>query len=301
MKIYIFILFTLPEFGKASVVKDALISCHRSRDRRFSGNADGRDRWLERLMWRPPQKIKWKTEAPGEWPGARAGELASRLFSPLEAGPQELATRTWVPAMVPWRATDDGFVTHDNSTGTAASPPAARAPSSSRPPASATCRAARCCASVTTASCPACGESSKRCARRAAATTKLFIQLIDFLSIRRARAGEVPRPASCAITDRHRRRAGARTAPDEPEVRQRAARAAARPRLAEVLDARELEALRMGARERVTDLNCRTSANCRRCCPACSPMPPAGRATRASTASNCTTRTLTRWHRSCPR
>ncbi len=92
MKIYIFILFTLPEFGKASVVKDALISCHRSRDRRFSGNADGRDRWLERLMWRPPQKIKWKP-APGEWP-SREQALASRLFSPLRAGPLELATRT---------------------------------------------------------------------------------------------------------------------------------------------------------------------------------------------------------------
>src|SRR5690606_4133900 len=66
----------------------------------------------ERLMWRPPQKIKWKPR-PGEWP-TREQALASRLFSPLRFGPLALATRTWVPAMVPWRATEDGFVTQDN-------------------------------------------------------------------------------------------------------------------------------------------------------------------------------------------
>nr|WP_276204369.1 hypothetical protein [Enhygromyxa salina] len=31
----------------------------------------------------------------------------------MELGPVTLATRTWVPAMVPWRATEDGFVTPD--------------------------------------------------------------------------------------------------------------------------------------------------------------------------------------------
>ncbi len=35
------------------------------------------------------------------------------LFSPLDAGRLQLADRTWVPAMVPWRATEDGFVTPD--------------------------------------------------------------------------------------------------------------------------------------------------------------------------------------------
>ncbi len=50
-------------------------------------------------MWRPPQKIKWKTK-PGQWP-SRDDASRSRLFSRLEAGPFKLATRTWVPAMVP--------------------------------------------------------------------------------------------------------------------------------------------------------------------------------------------------------
>ena len=35
----------------------------------------------------------------------------SRWFSPVRIGALEAETRTWVPAMVPWRATDDGFVT----------------------------------------------------------------------------------------------------------------------------------------------------------------------------------------------
>src|SRR5512139_3403866 len=63
-------------------------------------------------MWRPPQRIKWKP-APGRWPSA-AEAAGSRLFSPIQVGPMRLETRTWVPAMVPWRATDDGFVTDDN-------------------------------------------------------------------------------------------------------------------------------------------------------------------------------------------
>lgn len=34
-----------------------------------------------------------------------------RWFSPVAVGRSELRTRTWIPAMVPWRATEDGFVT----------------------------------------------------------------------------------------------------------------------------------------------------------------------------------------------
>src|SRR6185295_16615404 len=32
-------------------------------------------------------------------------------FSPVRVGALELTQRTWVPAMVPWRASEDGFVT----------------------------------------------------------------------------------------------------------------------------------------------------------------------------------------------
>jgi 2,4-dienoyl-CoA reductase-like NADH-dependent reductase (Old Yellow Enzyme family) len=62
-------------------------------------------------MWRPAERIKYKPQ-PGAWP-TREEAAASRLFSPVKVGPVELAQRTWVPAMVPWRASEDGDVTDD--------------------------------------------------------------------------------------------------------------------------------------------------------------------------------------------
>lgn len=47
---------------------------------------------------------------PPSWPTAAAARR-SLLFSPLRLGPLTLTSRTWVPAMVPWRASDDGLVT----------------------------------------------------------------------------------------------------------------------------------------------------------------------------------------------
>lgn len=44
------------------------------------------------------------------WPTA-AEAAASRLFSALRVGAFEARERTWVPAMVPWRASEEGFVT----------------------------------------------------------------------------------------------------------------------------------------------------------------------------------------------
>ncbi len=48
---------------------------------------------------------------PVHWPD-RAEAAAARWFSPVRLGARCVAeTRTWVPAMVPWRATEDGLVT----------------------------------------------------------------------------------------------------------------------------------------------------------------------------------------------
>src|SRR5690242_4440823 len=60
-------------------------------------------------MWRPPERIRHEHPG-GGWPTREEAE-ASRWFSPLRLGPIELRERTWVPAMVPWRASEDGFVT----------------------------------------------------------------------------------------------------------------------------------------------------------------------------------------------
>src|SRR5690349_13213188 len=47
------------------------------------------------------------------WPTAEQAKR-SILFSPIAIGNREARSRTWVPAMVPWRATEDGFVTQRN-------------------------------------------------------------------------------------------------------------------------------------------------------------------------------------------
>jgi len=44
------------------------------------------------------------------WPTAEEA-ARSRWFSPARIGRLDVAERTWVPAMVPWRATEDGLVT----------------------------------------------------------------------------------------------------------------------------------------------------------------------------------------------
>ena len=47
------------------------------------------------------------------WPAAEETERAL-LYSPLRIGTRVPAEgRTWVPAMVPWRATEDGLVTRE--------------------------------------------------------------------------------------------------------------------------------------------------------------------------------------------
>ncbi len=62
-------------------------------------------------MWRPPERIKYQPQ-PGAWPSRDVAERA-KLFSPIEIGNLTLNQRTWVPAMVPWRATEDGMITDD--------------------------------------------------------------------------------------------------------------------------------------------------------------------------------------------
>src|SRR5438552_1871548 len=53
-------------------------------------------------MWRPPERIRYEA-ALGRMP-PRTEAASARLFSPVRIGPVTLAQRTWVPAMVPWRA-----------------------------------------------------------------------------------------------------------------------------------------------------------------------------------------------------
>jgi 2,4-dienoyl-CoA reductase-like NADH-dependent reductase (Old Yellow Enzyme family) len=63
-------------------------------------------------MWKFTNPIRHEIP-PTTWPSADEAKQ-SLLFSPIRIGPLTAASRTWVPAMVPWRATDDGFVTKEN-------------------------------------------------------------------------------------------------------------------------------------------------------------------------------------------
>src|SRR5215468_5789987 len=63
-------------------------------------------------MWKFAHPIRHQIP-PTTWPTAEKASQ-SLLFRPIKIGQLEAVSRTWVPAMVPWRATEDGFVTQDN-------------------------------------------------------------------------------------------------------------------------------------------------------------------------------------------
>src|SRR6266508_2915312 len=63
-------------------------------------------------MWKFTNPIKHPIPET-RWP-TTAAAAKSLLFQPIKIGSITLESRTWVPAMVPWRATEDGFVTQDN-------------------------------------------------------------------------------------------------------------------------------------------------------------------------------------------
>jgi 2,4-dienoyl-CoA reductase-like NADH-dependent reductase (Old Yellow Enzyme family) len=92
------------------------------------------------------------------------------------------------------------------------------------------------------------------CVRKASGgETKLFIQIIDFLSIRRRPAPEKYFERFLSVTPRHREFLNAPPDADDILVRHRLA-ALSETELEQALSARELEALRQGFRERVTDV-----------------------------------------------
>jgi dimethylglycine catabolism A len=206
-------------------------------------------------MWRPPERIRHASRS-GRWPTA-AQAASALLFTPLNIGALRLRQRTWVPAMVPWRAKESGEVTDDvldwyrqfargtpgaivvEATGVrdVASGPLLRI-----------------------------GDDRFIDGLRALVHTvrktsqgqsKLFIQLIDFLPVRRR-----PEPARfftrfLVLTNAHRRRY-AQWSQSDCELTDEQLRARLQDNPAawpSVLDARELEALTMGYRERVTDMH----------------------------------------------
>ena len=213
--------------------------------------------WYEfAAMWQPPERIKHELPATA-WPTSEQA-AKSLLFQPLEIGPRTACARTWIPAMVPWRSNEEGFVTPDvidwyrrfaegkpgvlvvEATGIRDIPsgPLLRAGDD---------RFIE-------------GLRSLVHAVRDASNgqTLVFIQLIDFLSIRRRPARDKYFARFLQITEGHRE--ALRVLSADPDVRlysdeEIRARLAALPDsdLPYVLTARELEDLERGYRERVTD------------------------------------------------
>jgi dimethylglycine catabolism A len=209
-------------------------------------------------MWTPPQKIRHAI-AETRWPDAE--EAARSLwFSPIAVGPCTLRQRTWVPAMVPWRATDDGLVTRDvidwyarfaagrpgalvvEATGIRDVPsgPLLRIGDDRFVP----------------------GLRQLADAVRAASDgrTRLLIQLIDFLAVKRRPPADKFFARFLAVDAGHRARLAAATADPrwrdapEPDLRE-ALRAGGAGLWGHVLTARELRDLEYGYREQVTDVD----------------------------------------------
>lgn len=191
------------------------------------------------------------------WP-TRAEAAESLLHSPVTVGAFEARTRSWVPAMVPWRATEEGLVTPEvldwygrfadgwpgvlvvEATGVRDVPsgPLLRIGDDRFV--------------------PGLKELTRVVRERSGGRTRVVIQVLDFLRIRRR-----PDPATwferfLGLEPRHRA-ALEEVAPElaplpEPELRRRLL-GLEREDLARVLSPRELEDLEMGARERVTDVH----------------------------------------------
>jgi len=207
-------------------------------------------------MWQPPERIKHELPAPS-WPTA-AQAAGALLFQPLELGPRTATARTWIPAMVPWRASEDGFVTPDVIAWYrrfAEGRPAVlvvEATGIRDVPSGPLLRIGhdRFVEGLKTLV-DAVREASN-------GHTLVLIQLIDFLAIRRRPPRDKFFARFLAITERHRE--ALRLHSSDPEIRldtddEVRARLAALPdaELPYVLSARELEDLERGYRERVTD------------------------------------------------
>lgn len=200
-------------------------------------------------MWRPPQRIKHPLPE-GAWP-TEAQARSSKLMSPITLGPMQLRTRTWVPAMVPWRSNEEGFVTPEVLAWYerfAQGRPGAivvEATGIRDVPSGPLLRIGH------DRFIPGLTELVETVRRASQGQTRLLIQVIDFLRIRRRPDRDKFFGRFLALTDRHR--AAVADAEDDDAVRAGLA-AMDDQALADVLDERELEALQYGARERVTDV-----------------------------------------------
>ncbi len=201
-------------------------------------------------MWKPAARIKYSA-AGGRWPSAEEARQ-SLLFSPFERGRLSLAQRTWVPAMVPWRATEDGEVTADVLDWYrrfAEGKPGAivvEATGIRDIPSGPLLRIGH------DRYLPGLEKLTETVREASGGETRLFIQLIDFLTIRRRPEKTKFLQRFLAITDEIRDAVGASGWPEE-KVRSRLCELD-EDSLEKVLSPRDFESFSRGYRQRVTDV-----------------------------------------------
>jgi len=209
-------------------------------------------------MWKFANPIKHQIPETA-WPTAEAVK-AALLFQPIEIGPLQLESRTWVPAMVPWRATEDGFVTQDNLDWYrrfAKGQPAAllvEATGVRDVPSGPLLRIGH------DRFLTGLKQLVETVREASEGRTKLFIQVIDFLPVRRRPDPQKYFQRFLKITGRHRQElaevTGDSTWTDaEEETIRHYLADAPNETIESVLNERELEALHYGYRERVADID----------------------------------------------
>ncbi|MGH9871028.1 MAG: NADH:flavin oxidoreductase [Pyrinomonadaceae bacterium] len=209
-------------------------------------------------MWKFANPIRHSIPAT-RWPTAREA-AQSLLYQPINIGSLQATSRTWVPAMVPWRATEDGFVTPENLDWY-------RRFAQGRPgvlvveatgvrdiPSGPLLRIGH------DRFIPGLKQLVETVKEASGGETKLFIQIIDFLSVKRRPEKEKYFARFLQVKDRHRKALAEITEEaawlDADEAKVRAFLNNAPDEVVDnILDERELESLRFGYREHVTDMH----------------------------------------------
>jgi dimethylglycine catabolism A len=209
-------------------------------------------------MWHPKNPVRHPIPE-ARWP-TEAEAARSLLFNPIEVGSTTLENRTWVPAMVPWRATEEGFVTPNiiewygrfaagrpgaivvEATGIRdiASGPLLRIGHDRF--------------------IPGLRELVETVRRASEGHTRLFIQIIDFLAVKRRPPKDKYFARFFKLSGQHCEALANATGDarwlkaSEPDIRAYLSEAPDEL-LDQVLDEREIESLYFGYRERVTDMD----------------------------------------------
>jgi dimethylglycine catabolism A len=201
-----------------------------------------------------PDKRLLKLLPVDRWPSAEEAR-AARWFSPIALGPLAVKDRTWIPAMVPWRATEDGEVTD------AVIAWYARF-AQGRPgvivveatgirdvPSGPLLRIGH------DRFVPGLRRLAEAVREASGGQSRLFIQLIDFLAIRRRVPREKFIERFLVIDEALVARLASRGIEGDDAVLRRALIELDEPTARSVLSARDVESMDMGYRERVTDVH----------------------------------------------